>query len=212
MLTDMDVLLIIAESGGITSKVSLTTTQISEYLSFSQQTASRKLISLAEQGLISRYPNNRGVEVKLTTKGEQCLRQKYFRLKNLFEKSKLVIKAFVSTGLGEGKYYIRKKEYTKQFIEKLQINPFPGTLNLLIDKDDLAKIKSFSKIQIKGFEDESRSFGNIDCYRCVLKGSQSYIIFPERSSHPSDIIEVVSEVNFRKKFGLKDNQSVEIYL
>jgi riboflavin kinase, archaea type len=212
MKSNIDLLLVIAKLGAIDQKVSLTTTDISKKSGFSQQTASRKLISLAKHGLIERYPNNRGVEVELTHKGKGHLKQKYFQLKKLLEKKKLVIKAVVSTGLGEGKYYIRKKDYYKQFIEKLKIKPFAGTLNLEVDNDSIAKIKSVPKIIVNGFKDQNRSFGNIDCYRCTLKNTLSYIIFPERSSHPSDIIEVISEVNFRQKFGFKDNQVAEIYL
>ena len=37
-------------------------------------------------------------------------------------------------GLGQGQYYISRKGYRHQFIQKLGFVPFPGTLNIKLDE------------------------------------------------------------------------------
>ncbi|MEM1537956.1 MAG: DUF120 domain-containing protein [Candidatus Nezhaarchaeales archaeon] len=44
----------------------------------------------------------------------------------------LTLEGEVFTGLGEGAFYVTREGYRSQFIEKLDFDPFPGTLNLRI--------------------------------------------------------------------------------
>ena len=41
----------------------------------------------------------------------------------------------VSSGLGEGRYYISRKSYIIQFQEKLGFIPFLGTLNIRVSQE-----------------------------------------------------------------------------
>ncbi len=209
-MDELQILKQIAIRTGLHNKLKFTTTSLSMITNLSQQSASRRLISLEKSGYIDRHPTSKGIEVGLTDKGIHFLKEEYYTLKSIIEKKQLRIKAKIISGLGEGKYYIQKKGYQKQFSEKLGINPYHGTLNLEIVNSDISKIKSVPSISINGFNDYDRSYGSITCYPCIVKEITSYAIVPERSSHPGDVIEIISEVNFRKKYNLKDSDIIEV--
>ncbi len=60
----------------------------------------------------------------------------------------------VKSGLEEGGYYMRQQGYRSQFIKKLGMNPYRGTLNLNLSERNakiLAAIKERKGILINGF-------------------------------------------------------------
>lgn len=123
-----------------------------------------------------------------------------------------ILKGKIIDGYGEGKYYISLAGYQKQFKDKLSLNPFPGTLNLKINKDRIDTIKSLYKpISIDGFVTKQRTFGKLDCYRCKIENDiHAFIIFIERTTHDTDIIEIISEKHIRKVY--PDKKQLKITL
>jgi len=110
----------------------------------------------------------------------------------------------IQQGIGEGKYYVTHPEYHRCFQEILKINPFPGTLNIKIDTNILNSLKPlFKPVVIKGFKTQTRSFGSLECYKCLINDEkEGWIIFAERTTHPDNIIEIISEY----KIVSKDNK------
>ena len=132
------ILLELAEQGAMYKKCKVTTTALSKKLNTTQQTMSNILKRLEEEGFIIREASLRGINAVITNKGKKFLKDHKKRLDNIFEKTdKLIGK--VITGIGEGRFYIQQKEYVKQFKESLDIEPFPGTLNLVVDNIDKNK-------------------------------------------------------------------------
>lgn len=116
----------------------------------------------------------------------------------------------VVTGLGEGQYYISLEGYRKQFNQKLGFDPFPGTLNLklsepFVENDDDA-------VKIEGFRDEDRTFGACKCYPLRIKDIKGAIVRPERSSYPSDLVEIIAPVNLRKTLNISVGAEIEVIL
>jgi riboflavin kinase len=120
------------------------------------------------------------------------------------------IKGKVVTGLGEGQYYISKEGYMEQFNCKLGFYPTPGTLNLKIT--ETFTLEDREPITIKGFEDESGTFGGCKCYRVLIGGIEGAIVRPERSSYPPDLVEVIAPSHLRTKLNLKDGDEVDVIL
>jgi len=206
-------LFLAVQSGGLHSVLKTSTAKISKELGISQQTVSRKLRELKESGLIFLNASPSGCSISLTTEGIELLRFQFFSLQKLFQQNKSkVLHGRVKIGLGEGRYYISRPFYLKQFKKFLGFRPFFGTLNLEIDQAELAGfVSAMPFIEILGFETGERSFGKIRAFKVLVEGKQpAAIIFPERTAHKKNEIEVISSLNLRKKFGLKEGSSVSV--
>ncbi len=209
MQDNIKVLLEIGKKTGLFRQARVTTTKISEKLGVSQQSISRKLKVLEDEGYISRVTGNRGLEIKLREKGRKELKQVYESLTPLFEKKEIIGK--ITDGLGEGKFYTTLPNYVEQFRKKLGFKPHPGTLNL---KTDEASIKEFLSqkhvIKIDGYKTRERTFGNIKAYKTMLNGEKIAVVIPERSSHPNHILEIIAPFHIRSKFHLGTGDKVKI--
>jgi riboflavin kinase len=197
--------------------VIVTTHQLSEILDCSQQTASRKLIELEKKGLINKERAIKGQKITITRKGFDLLRDYYIQLKCIFEEREPVtIKGELISGMGEGQYYITRKGYTQQFEEKLGFHPYPGTLNLLLErKHDIVvreMLDNCPYIKVDGFQDEGRTFGAVKCYTISINSIPGAILSPLRTHHPKNIIEIISPVYLREALTLEDGDEVSVKL
>ena len=211
MLEKNQFLIYLAENGALTRQIELSTTKMANDLGSSQQTISRKLIELENDGLIARIPSIRGVKILILSKGCAEIKEIYFKLKSVFGEKKSYLCGTVISGLGEGSYYVALEGYKDQFLKKLNYIPFDGTLNV---KADYVEFKHFisnqRKIIIDGFKSQNRTFGAITAYLVSIEGINAAIIVPERTSHDKDIIEVISKVKFRSKLNLNDGDLIKI--
>ncbi len=195
--------------------VEINTTKLGNELGISQQSASRRLKILNEQGFIEEKRIGKKIYVKITRKGLDLLKKEAVDYRKIFDIGKYItINGEVVSGIGEGKYYITKKGYYDQIKEKLYFEPFPGTLNVRVyarDMDKVDLIKNSNGILIRGFESEGRTFGNVKAFLCTINGVDGAVIIPDRS-HYTDVIEVIADVNLREKLHLSDGTPVEIVI
>ena len=68
----------------------------------------------------------------------------------------------ILSGLGQAQYFLTREGYSRQFLECLGFIPFPGTLNVLLESPFPAQRQA---IEIEGFVEGSKSFGECKCYR-----------------------------------------------
>ncbi len=194
--------------------VRLSSTQLGELISVSQQTASRVLINLEKKGFISRKSNGRSHTITMTESGLELLYNEMAELSGILGiNEELKIRGVVSSGLGEGRYYVSKKPYVLEFTEKLGIVPYPGTLNLKIPHEEesaLRMLRARDGILIKGFESDDRSYGDVKAFKCLLNGTPCAAIFPYRSVY-RDVLEIISSDFLREKFELKDGDEVIVH-
>ncbi len=177
----------------------------------SQQSSSRKLSMLEKMGYIERIRLKNGNKVKLTDMGIERVIEDMKIYKEI-EKSMLEIEinGKIVGGMGEGSYYMTKAGYVNQIKKMLNFVPYPGTLNIEIDNENLNKIyylKSHSKIVLNEFRDEGRTFGKVFVHRGKIEHIDVYVIFPERS-HYRNVIEIIAEKSLRKELGLSDGMIV----
>ncbi len=195
----------------------VTTLALGRILSTSQQTASRVVIDLTRQGYVERGLMNRKQTLKLTQKGNDALMREYNDLASLLEQKRtLKITGTVEGGLGEGKYYVSRKNYIIQFNEKLGYVPYLGTLNLRIQPTEvplLERMKSVPGIRIDGFTTEDRTFGAAKAFRAKAGDIDCAVLMPERTVH-SDIIELISREYLRERLNLANGNtlSVDVFL
>jgi len=212
------ILLKLAEMGAHRRTAKISTEYLAGKLGASQQTASRYLIELDNNGWIKRTVTPEGCLIKITDAGIKELKKLYSNLRFLMEAAyppSITLEGVVFTGLGEGAYYISKERYTKQFIEKLGFEPYPGTLNLKLTTDYDVKTRSeleaYPAIEIEGFRNEDRTFGSVKCYPVTIENRvKGALILALRSHYDTSVIEIIAPVFLRKHLNLKDGHKVKV--
>lgn len=206
-------LLYLAERGGLSKEIATSSVEIGKALSMSQQSASRILAEMEEAGLIERKTFNRGTRVVILEKGISILREIYSLLEKSFNIS---VSGRVVKGMGEGSYYIR--EYSEMIRKCTSFRPYPGTLNILVEPQLIRLIRAGKPFcTIKRFSRRGRTFGEAYIYRAEILFGQNnavaspeiYIVVPRRSRY-SNVIEIISRHNLRKKFSLRDGENVTV--
>ena len=116
----------------------------------------------------------------------------------------MVLKGQVVDGLGNASFWVNKIE--EVFLNKYGIKLFSGTLNVkLEEKYNLANYWIIKPKEYGGTQ-------KVYVQECELLGNKSYIVRAEKTAHESDIIEIISDVNFREKYKLKNGDTVEVIL
>ena len=171
------------------------------------------MVELGELGLIWREPTPRGQEVRLTRAGLRALRKLHHDLSVILAPSRVLeFVGRVASGVGEGGYYVRQEGYRKQFRRELGFDPYPGTLDLKLDKASLDLKEVLHELpgkSIEGFATRERTFGAVKCFPATIRGSKVAVALPMRT-HLTDVMEIVAPKRLRKEFKLKDGDEVKV--
>ncbi len=208
-------LIYLAQNRAIEKEIEITTTQVAKVFSISQQTASRFLLDLDKKGLITWKSSPKGSLVQITPEGVEILYKLRFELERAIhpDLTTIRIRGTVFSGLGQGKYYMSRNSYVKEFADKLGFSPYQGTLNLRIhpnDTDRLDLIRGSWPIIIPGFEEDERRFGDVLCYALEIPKLSAKVagIMPRRTHYGSNILELISDVYLRDSLDLEDGDEV----
>lgn len=203
----------IALLGGIDDYIAVSSRELGDALEMSQQSASKRILELLELGLIVRDLGARKQRIKLTITGVDELKKEYNEYRRIFELTDhITLHGSIKDGMGEGQYYIDQEGYRTQFESKLGFKPYPGTLNISVDKEDVGKldvIKSTAGIYINGFNHGGRSFGDVIAYKSKIKNIECAIVVPARS-HYVDIIEVICQYHLRRTLSIGTDDRVDV--
>ena len=203
----------IALLGGINDYIAISSRELGEKLDISQQSASKRILELLEEGCIQRDLGARKQRIKITKKGLDALRAEYSEYQRIFEmRDHLTIRGVVTAGMGEGQYYVNQPGYQDQFREKLGFTPFEGTLNLRIVPSDQSKMEMLRRtegITVNGFQRNGRTFGEVKAYPATMHNVDCAVIMPSRS-HYSEVMEVLCKYSLRRTLGLNDGDTVEV--
>lgn len=151
----------------------------------------------------------------------------------------LSVKGTVTTGYGKGAYFIGQKFYFNEFTNALGFSPYKGTLNLIVKDSDINKVakikKNFTKL-IKGMDNwgdvnyikisiaklsnnndinfnnsnnsnNSNNYNNNKFTGKVIRGA---IVFPAKTEHPNDYLEIIAKESLRNELSLEDGDIVII--
>lgn len=122
----------------------------------------------------------------------------------------MVLKGKVKSGFKEGSFWVKKIE--KCFFKREQIKLILGTLNIELQQD--------FNIDNPDYIIEKEEYGgtqNLYIKRCKVLNVNAFIVRTEKNStkkgdHPLNIIEILSDVNFRKIYNLKDDDTIEVLI
>lgn len=120
----------------------------------------------------------------------------------------MILTGKVKTGLGEASFWMKKAQ--EAFYNKTGIKMFQGTLNVEL-KENYNLLGDLKVLKSKEYG------GNQDVYikECKVLGHKAYIVrtdknISEERVHPLNLVEIISDINFREKYNLKDEQTIEI--
>ena len=125
----------------------------------------------------------------------------------------MILTGKVISGIGTAKMWVKKIEDV--FQAKLDMKLFPGTLNIKlkqgykVNPDIIIKPNEFGGTQ------------NVLIQTCNIRDEKSdskykaFIVRAEKNDnnmgdHNTDIVEIVSDINFREEFNLKDDDIISI--
>ena len=209
----------ILSKGGKHNFVNITTISLGKEIGKSQQSASVHLKELELGGFIERIQSGRKQSIKITTKGFIELSTLHNLLSKLISKSpnSVSIIGMITSGMGEGAYYMSMKGYTKQFKSKLGYIPYPGTLNVQLKEkkhsEAISQLANYEGLKINSFSDGKRTFGWVKCFKSKINNKvDCELILLERTHHDPTIVEFISKNNIRKalKISEKSNTKVKI--
>lgn len=210
----------LALDGGLYGETKLSCALLADDLDVSTQTASRRLQALEDADLITRETVPDGQWITITDAGQQTLREEYQAYRRLFEEPATVdLVGRVTSGMGEGRHYISLPGYMEQFANRIGYEPFPGTLNLNLDRESVrsrSALGTFDPIPIDGWEDENRTYGPAVCYPASVETRDgtvyetTHVIAPERTHHDEDQLEVIAPVKLRDELDLADDDQITV--
>jgi riboflavin kinase len=199
--------------GAIRNKIELSSHELAKQMETSQQTASRYLLELDTQQMITRELGVKKQLIQITSTGADLLENEYLSYKQIFDLStKVVFKGKLISGMGEGKYYTRQKGYADQFEKQLGFVAYPGTFNVeieYIERNKLRLLRNCGGILINEFQAENRTFGSVVCFKATINGYEGAIVLPKRS-HYAIVLECISPYFLREKLKLHDGDEVEV--
>ncbi len=127
----------------------------------------------------------------------------------------IVITGRIAEGLKESSFFTNLSWVREQFITKLGIDPYPGTLNLdIVAPEDVEKLKEIKKR--KGIEiiPAEPGFCSAKCFHVSVCGKiNGALVAPLVSDYPESKLEIISSDRISDVLSLKvgDFVRVEIF-
>ncbi|MFN3803656.1 MAG: DUF120 domain-containing protein [Pyrobaculum sp.] len=164
--------------------------------------------SLRERGYLEEGPT-----VALSQKGRDFLSLLLKDLLKYFKITSIRLSGFVTSGLGEGAFYMSLEGYRKSLERALGFSPYPGTLNIRLDAESIPRrryLDGLPGVYIPGFSNGLRTYGAVKAFRAKIGEVEGAVVMPERTHHAIDIIEVIAPMRLRDVLNLKDGDHVEM--
>ena len=119
----------------------------------------------------------------------------------------MILNGAVTSGLGVAKMWVSKIEDI--FEKKTKIKLFHGTLNIKLEEDYTINPDWVIK------PSEYGGTQNVLIKKCKLLNTEAYIVRAEKNQigqgdYDLKTIEIISDINFRKTYNLKDGKRVTI--
>lgn len=127
---------------------------------------------------------------------------------------KVIIVGRLATGIGQGKHFTRLDWARRQFMERLNIDPFPGTINVIVEEP--ASLAAWQRLAATpGVRIDNPNDGPHDCdargYLVSIEGRiDAAIVLPEVAGYPLNQIEIIAAQGVRAALGLRDGDPVHL--
>ena len=120
------------------------------------------------------------------------------------------ITGLIVSGAKQGAYFTQLEWVQEQCLEKLGFKPWPGTLNIRVDPEDIRIIERLRRF--KGIElvPPNSEFCSGYVFPVSVDGIEGAIVVPEKEVriHGKDIVEIISPKQLKDALGVNDGDRV----
>lgn len=119
----------------------------------------------------------------------------------------------VCSGTGRAAGFMRHPRYSQVLWLHLGRPAYLGTLNVKLNAEQAEIWKQMRQkggSRIPGFTEGEKTMGGVLLWSARLGESDVLIIWPEKTDHPDDLVEVVAAQGLREKMQLKDGDVVKL--
>ena len=133
-------------------------------------------------------------------------------METIFSNNRVKIRGRIVEGLREAGKFTQIPWVKNQFVSKLSIDPYPGTLNLeIVDSESLQIFKKLKTMKGIEITPEDPSFCSARCYPVLINGQlKGAIIFPLVKDYPESKIELIASKNIKKALSVKTGDDLEV--
>jgi CTP-dependent riboflavin kinase len=119
----------------------------------------------------------------------------------------------IFSGIKQGAYFTQLDWVQKQCHQKLGFRPYPGTLNLEIAHEDLAKIEALQTNRIELVPPDSNYCSGF-VIPVTIEGIAGAMVAPapEVRVHAHNIIEIISHLGLKDALGVDDGNWVTVMI
>lgn len=127
-------------------------------------------------------------------------------------KREMEVKGVIYSDLGRAASFTEIDWVKRQLKEKVGVEPYPGTLNILADDaQSLGNLKILRDSPGIEIIPEVENFCTAYCYKVLVEGRISgAIIIPHVSDYPLAKLEIVAPVSIKETLGVKDGDSISV--
>ena len=122
------------------------------------------------------------------------------------------LEGIVVVGLGKGAVFMSIDHYKREFKDKLGFDPYPGTLNMTLNKGQTNLLKDINPIRIESFKKDNKTFGGVSCYKVKINNIDGAIIVPDLTEHEEDMIEIIAPINLKSELNIKEGDKIKVEL
>jgi riboflavin kinase len=122
---------------------------------------------------------------------------------------KIVFLGTVFSGSGNGKKFVCLPWVKRQIEEKLGFSPYPGTLNLHLNKENTKKkilLENANGIMIE----PQVGYCPGVLFKACVESLECVVVAPKVHKYPSDVLEIISPVCLREHLKLTDYSFVTV--
>jgi riboflavin kinase len=97
----------------------------------------------------------------------------------------------------------------QQIKEKLGFNPYPGTLNLRLDEENVKlKVSLEKEAKLRLCHSEGYCTGLL--FKAFIGGLACGVVIPQVEDYPDEELEIVADENLRKNLHFHDGDTVRV--
>lgn len=132
--------------------------------------------------------------------------------KEFYEGAPMNIRGTIESGAGKGAFFTGLDWVVEQIERGFGWKPFPGTLNVRISREDVAKLDEFFAQKDLELVPEDPAFCSAGLKSVRVGGIRGAVVFPSEDVriHSEDIIEVIAGCSIKETLDLADGDQVVI--
>lgn len=136
----------------------------------------------------------------MTPKSDYTSRQKIIKLHGI-----------ATRGISQSKFFTEIPWVRKQFADKLNITPYPGTFNITVVAGDREKLNQVKEARGTEIVPEDKNFCAASSFPVLINRQiRGAVIIPQVADYPEAKLEVISAENIMESLALKDGDQVEV--